>query len=96
MMFDGIFLEMQEKFCSSQLNKWNQNLIFCLQGELAYVFNSVCVTVDSLEHHALDERINATCQQLLVNNLHSGNLGSLLHVFFSRASELLASAQTEK
>lgn len=49
----------------------------------------------SLEHHTLDERIDATCQQLLANNLHSGNFGSLLHVFFSRASELLASAQTD-
>ncbi|XP_021934466.1 dymeclin-like, partial [Zootermopsis nevadensis] len=49
----------------------------------------------SSEHHALDERIDATCRQLLANNLQSGNFGSLLHVFLSRASELLASAQTD-
>ncbi|XP_063217608.1 dymeclin [Bacillus rossius redtenbacheri] len=47
------------------------------------------------EHRALDERIEGICRQLTVNNLQSGNFGSLLHVFLSRASELLASAQTD-
>jgi len=56
----------------------------------------VCLTFYSSEHHALDERIDATCHLLLANNLHSGNFGSLLHVFLGRASELLASAQTDK
>ncbi|XP_067003661.1 dymeclin isoform X2 [Anabrus simplex] len=50
---------------------------------------------DSSENRLLDERIEKFCQQLLVHNLSSGNVGSLLHVFLSRASELLASAQTD-
>nr|CAD7260328.1 unnamed protein product [Timema shepardi] len=48
-----------------------------------------------LEQKALDERIEGLCRQLMVNNLQSGNFGSLLHVFLTRASELLASAQTD-
>ncbi|KAJ9586283.1 hypothetical protein L9F63_020077, partial [Diploptera punctata] len=40
-------------------------------------------------------RIEGTCRQLLTNNLQSGNFGSLLLVFLSRASELLSSAQTD-
>ncbi|GLH13427.1 Dymeclin [Gryllus bimaculatus] len=47
------------------------------------------------ENRRLDEQVAAVCRRLLVNNLTSGNLGSLLHVFLGRAGELLASAQTD-
>lgn len=50
----------------------------------------------SSENEVLDERIQPICRQLLVNNLQSGNVGSLLQVFLSRSKELLASTQTEK
>ncbi|XP_071442819.1 dymeclin isoform X2 [Hetaerina americana] len=49
----------------------------------------------SLEHRILEENIQPICQQLFINNVHTGNFGSLLHVFLIRASELQTSAQTE-
>ncbi|PSN32660.1 Dymeclin [Blattella germanica] len=49
----------------------------------------------SPEHQALDERIETICRLLLTNNLQSGNFGSLLDVFLFRASELIASTQTD-
>ncbi|KAF5307529.1 hypothetical protein FQR65_LT06884 [Abscondita terminalis] len=44
---------------------------------------------------ALDTRIEPFCQQLLQNNLSSGNIGSLMQVFLTRASELLAATNTD-
>lgn len=81
--------EYLEKFASkepisSNAPFWNRFLSF-----------SFTPPATSSEHHALDERIDATCHLLLANNLQSGNFGSLLHVFLGRASELLASAQTD-
>ncbi|XP_049955035.1 dymeclin isoform X1 [Schistocerca serialis cubense] len=51
--------------------------------------------VSSFKNQVLDERIQPLCKQLVINNPRSGNVGSLLHVFLSRSSELLASTQTE-
>lgn len=44
----------------------------------------------------LDTRLEPLCQQILLNNSTSGNVGSLIQVFLLRAAELLASARTEK
>ncbi|XP_003484969.1 dymeclin [Bombus impatiens] len=44
----------------------------------------------------LDSRLDSSCQQLLVNNLSTGNFGSLIQVALMRASNLLASMQNQK
>lgn len=44
---------------------------------------------------ALDTRIEPFCQDLLTNNLTSGNIGALVQVFLTRASELLAATNTD-
>ncbi|XP_046403155.1 dymeclin isoform X2 [Ischnura elegans] len=51
--------------------------------------------ITSTEHRILDESIQPICQQLFLNNVRTGNFGSLLHVFLIRATELQTSAQTE-
>lgn len=53
----------------------------------------LCCSQDQL---SLDNRIESLCEQLLVNNLETGNLGTLVHVFIHYSSELLASTQTAK
>ncbi|XP_050489558.1 dymeclin isoform X1 [Bombus huntii] len=44
----------------------------------------------------LDSRLDSSCQQLLVNNLSTGNFGSLIQVALMRATNLLASMQNQK
>lgn len=44
----------------------------------------------------LDSRLDFSCQQLLVNNLSTGNFGSLIQVALMRATNLLASMQNQK
>ena len=44
----------------------------------------------------LDSRLDSSCQQLLANNLTTGNFGSLIQVALARASNLLASMQNQK
>lgn len=44
----------------------------------------------------LDSRLDTTCQQLLANNLNTGNLGALIQVFLQRTTELLAQPQDQK
>ncbi|KAK0175449.1 hypothetical protein PV327_009197 [Microctonus hyperodae] len=43
----------------------------------------------------LDSRLDSTCQRLLINNLQTGNFGSLIQVALMRTSELLISIQTQ-
>ncbi|KAK0085688.1 hypothetical protein PV325_004634 [Microctonus aethiopoides] len=43
----------------------------------------------------LDSRLDSTCQRLLINNLQTGNFGSLIQVALIRTSELLISIQTQ-
>ncbi|XP_015513933.2 dymeclin isoform X2 [Neodiprion pinetum] len=43
----------------------------------------------------LDSRLDTTCQQLLANNLNTGNFGSLIQVFLQRTTELLAASQDQ-
>ncbi|XP_043263464.1 dymeclin [Colletes gigas] len=44
----------------------------------------------------LDSRLDSLCQQLLANNLTTGNFGTLIQVVLTRASNLLASVQNQK
>lgn len=44
----------------------------------------------------LDSRLDSSCQQLLINNLSTGNFGSLIQVALMRASNLLTSMQNQK
>lgn len=43
----------------------------------------------------LDSRLDTMCQELLKNNLHTGNFGSLIQVALLSANELLASGPNE-
>ncbi|CAG9761840.1 unnamed protein product [Ceutorhynchus assimilis] len=43
----------------------------------------------------LESKIDPLCQELLKNNLSSGNLGTLIHLFISRSSELLVATDSE-
>lgn len=63
---------------------WNRFLAF-----------NISPPVTSHEQLSLDSRIEPLFQQILSNNLSSGNVGSLIQVFLIRSSELLASANTE-
>ncbi|XP_076381663.1 dymeclin isoform X2 [Megalopta genalis] len=44
----------------------------------------------------LDSRLDSSCQQLLANNLTTGNFGSLIQVALTRASNLLTPTQNQK
>ncbi|XP_076765653.1 dymeclin [Xylocopa sonorina] len=44
----------------------------------------------------LDSRLDSSCQQLLANNLSTGNFGSLIQVALLRANNLLAPMQNQK
>ncbi|KAG6797925.1 dymeclin [Apis mellifera caucasica] len=44
----------------------------------------------------LDSRLDSSCQQLLANNISTGNFGSLIQVALMRASNLLAPMQNQK
>lgn len=44
----------------------------------------------SQEQLSLDSRLESSLQQFILNNLHSGNLGTLVEVFLKKANELLA------
>ncbi|GLV36306.1 uncharacterized protein CBL_08800 [Carabus blaptoides fortunei] len=63
---------------------WNRFLAF-----------NISPPVTSHDQLTLDTRLEPLCQQILSNNMTSGNVGSLIQVFLIRASELLASTNTE-
>ncbi|KYN11329.1 Dymeclin [Trachymyrmex cornetzi] len=44
----------------------------------------------------LDSRLDSSCQQLLVNNLITGNFGTLIQIALIRINELLAPVQNQK
>ncbi|KAI4467070.1 dymeclin [Holotrichia oblita] len=48
----------------------------------------------STDQLSLDTKIEPICQKLLVNNLQSGNIGSLIRVFLTRCGELLGATNT--
>ncbi|KAK4883863.1 hypothetical protein RN001_000134 [Aquatica leii] len=63
---------------------WNRFLAF-----------NISLPKTSEDQLALDTKIEPFCQQLLTNNLSSGNIGFLMQVFLTRASELLAATNTD-
>ncbi|XP_003400539.1 dymeclin [Bombus affinis] len=60
---------------------------------LSYNMRAPVTRNDQIE---LDSRLDSSCQQLLVNNLSTGNFGNLIQVALMRASNLLASMQNQK
>lgn len=44
----------------------------------------------------LDSRLDLSCQQLLINNLVTGNFGTLIQIALIRINELLAPVQNQK
>ncbi|KAK5648996.1 hypothetical protein RI129_003888 [Pyrocoelia pectoralis] len=63
---------------------WNRFLAF-----------NISLPKTSEDQLALDTKVEPFCQQLLSNNLKTGNVGCLIQVFLSRASELLAATNTD-
>ncbi|KAF5305088.1 hypothetical protein FQA39_LY09350 [Lamprigera yunnana] len=63
---------------------WNRFLAF-----------NISLPKTSEDQLALDTKIEPFCQQLLTNNLSSGNVGFLMQIFLGRASELLAATNTD-
>ncbi|XP_063698299.1 dymeclin [Culicoides brevitarsis] len=49
----------------------------------------------SQEQLNLDARLESLCQQFVANNLSTGNLGSLVYVFLTKVTELLAISEEE-
>ena len=79
-----------ERFCSKERIPptdpfWNRFLSYNIRPPLT--------RNDQIE---LDSRLDLTCQQLLVNNQITGNIGSLIEVSLARMAELLMAKQSEK
>ena len=51
---------------------------------------------NSFEQKGVEEDVQSLLKKFVVNNLRSGNLGSLIKVFLMRSGELHASAQCQK
>ncbi|KAJ3649162.1 hypothetical protein Zmor_020918 [Zophobas morio] len=60
-----------------------------------FVAFNISPPMTSNDQLALESKIENLCQLLLKNNHISGNLGSIIDVFLSRASELLAATTTD-
>ncbi|RZC40688.1 Dymeclin and/or Hid1 domain containing protein [Asbolus verrucosus] len=78
-----------QKFVSSQAISqndpfWNRFVAF-----------NISPPMTSNDQLALESKIENLCQLLLRNNLTSGNFGTIIDVFLSRASELLAATNTD-
>ncbi|KAJ8925444.1 hypothetical protein NQ315_009277 [Exocentrus adspersus] len=63
---------------------WNRFLAF-----------NITPPTTSNDQLALESRIEPLCQQLLQNNLHSGNLGSIIQLFLIRSTELLSATNSD-
>lgn len=59
---------------------------------LAYNITPATTTYEQL---AFESKIEPLCQKLLENNLTSGNVGNLIHVFLVRCQELIGAASSE-
>ncbi|XP_055697914.1 dymeclin [Phlebotomus papatasi] len=55
----------------------------------------IAFPTNSQEQLSLDSRLESTCQSFISHNLHTGNLGSLISVFLSKVTELLALSDQE-
>ncbi|XP_045457688.1 dymeclin [Melitaea cinxia] len=81
--------ELVERFCSNEIicpndPFWNQLLAFNIQ-----------IPTNVEEQLMLDSSTEALLQKFLQNNPQTGNLGSLVQVFITRATELLAEPNSD-
>ncbi|CAH2084173.1 unnamed protein product [Euphydryas editha] len=81
--------ELVERFCSNEIicpndPFWNQLLAFNIQ-----------IPANVEEQLILDSSAEALLQKFLQNNPQTGNLGSLVQVFITRATELLAAPNSD-
>ncbi|CAK1593414.1 unnamed protein product [Parnassius mnemosyne] len=81
--------ELLARFCSSEIicpndPFWNQLLAFNIQ-----------LPNNTDEQLIFDSSTEALLQEFLQNNLQTGNLGSLVQVFITRATELLAAPNSD-
>ncbi|XP_013136748.1 PREDICTED: dymeclin [Papilio polytes] len=81
--------ELLDRFCSAEIicpndPFWNQLLAFNIQ-----------LPNDTDEQLIFDSSTEALLQKFLQNNLQTGNLGSLVQVFITRATELLAAPNSD-
>lgn len=79
-----------ERFCGKQSIAAND--IFW-SSFLSYNIRPPITRNDQIE---LDSRLDISCQQLLVNNLTTGNFGTLIRVALIRINQLLAPVQNQK
>ncbi|KPJ11022.1 Dymeclin [Papilio machaon] len=82
--------ELLARFCSAEIicpndPFWNQLLAFNIQ-----------LPNNTDEQLIFDSSAEALLQKFLQNNLQTGNLGSLVQVFITRATELLAAPNSDK
>ncbi|XP_029677364.1 dymeclin isoform X4 [Formica exsecta] len=78
-----------EKFCGKQSILANDPF---WNTFLSYNMRPPITRNDQIE---LDSRLDLSCQQLLVNNLITGNFGTLIQVALTRINELLAPVQNQ-
>lgn len=79
-----------QKFCGKQSISANDPFWYTF---LTYSMRPPITRNDQIE---LDSRLDLSCQQLLVNNLTTGNFGTLIQVTLSRINELLDPDQIQK
>jgi hypothetical protein len=79
-----------ERFCGKKSIPAND--IFW-NSFLSYNMRPPITRNDQIE---LDSRLDTSCQQLLINNLITGNFGTLIQVSLIRINQLLAPVQDQK
>lgn len=79
-----------EKFCGKQSILANDPFWDMF---LSYHMRPPITRNDQIE---LDSRLDVSCQQLLGNNLTTGNFGTLIQVALMRINDLLAPVQNQK
>ena len=79
-----------EKFCSNECIQRNDSF---WNSFLSYNIRPPITRNDQIE---LDSTLDSACQRLLVNNLSTGNFGTLIDVTLFRAGELLGSIPDQK
>lgn len=78
-----------ERFCGKETILQNDPFWNTL---LSYNMRPPVTRNDQIE---LDSRLDSTCQQLLVNNLTTGNFGTLIQITLVRINDLLAPVQNQ-
>jgi hypothetical protein len=79
-----------ERFCSKEPIPLNDQF---WTRFLSYNMRPPLTRNDQIE---LDSRLDLCCQKLLVNNLITGNIGSLIQISLIRVNELLSITDSDK